>query len=353
MSRHFFVSVFALLILLPTGAATQQLPDAESWQRDAAWRASEAVDTSAEKSRLQQLLKTGDDSAALRLIREIEVQENWPAPARERVIYEYVSSLRQETPHVVGTELIDYLKGFQSSVFIPHEDHPASSVPMFNIKGAAAGVVNGWSRLEAAFQGAALISENPSGLGPAYIAEYSIPRKLGLLDALDTASPGQRKIIARISLKGMEENPELIAVAARAALINSDLDMLIALAEKGHGMEMHRLFRNSADLFDTAQRQQLLQAALRNPWSETAALAIAQLAPGLAGHEPTEDLLIQILSDPELGSTAALALAIHPGPVLITRLQTLADSDDAGLAATRARLALQMHVSGLNMGTQR
>ena len=353
MNRLYFVLQITVLMMLSGPLAAQQLPAAESWERDEAWRASTSVSTQSERNRLSQLLKAGNTTATLNLIRQIVQRSDWPGPARERVIFEFTSSLRQETPRAADDELIAYLMDFQSTVFIPHEDHPASGVPMFNIKGAAAGVVNGWSRQEAAFQGATLISYDPVSLAPAYLAENSRPRQQGLLDALDTASPAQLQALSGFALAGLDSEPELIAIAAKAALMNADIDALLVLAEKGRGVQMQGLFKESADLFGLQKNQLMLQAALRNPSSETAALAIAQLAPTLAGHKPTQDLLLKLLGDPQLGSSSALALAMNPGTRVLGELQRLADSEQNVLSASRARLALQIHASQFSTQTLR
>jgi hypothetical protein len=352
MKRTLVTSFFAAFLLLPCQLIAQQWADAEIWEREEAWRAAVSVDTQAKQGDLHRLLKTGDDKASLTLIREISSEESWPAPAREKVIFNYVSSLRNETPQAVGKELISYLQTYQSTVLVPHEDHPSSGVPLFNIKAATAGVVNGWARQEAAFEGAAMVSSDPAKLPEAYAAESSLPRQQGFLDALETASPSQLKAVSQYALQEMVTRPEFQAVATRSALINMDFDVLLQLAESADGSGVHTLFGESAMRLENVQIQQLLQAAIRNPSGETAALAIAQLAPALAGHEPGEALLLEMLGDPALGSSAALALVANPSNKIIQELQELAAPENTQLAAIRARLALDIHASRLMTGAQ-
>ena len=339
--------VMAFTLLASIDSGSQQTADPQAWEREEAWRASASVNSRMEADQLQEFLRTGDDAGSLRLIREITLNERWPAPARERVIYEYVSALRKEPPSAVGHEVIDFLKGFQSTVWVPHDDHPHASVPLFNIKGAATGVVNEWSRQEAAFEGATLVATDPAHLVLAYQQEQDAPRKRGLLDSLDTASRLQLAAVSQAVLPEISRHPELIAVAHRAAINSKDISALTELAENGRGAEMHRVFRDSAVLFDIPQTQHLLEAALRNPSYETAALAIAQFALVLGGNEATEHLLIQLLDDPQLGSSAALALAAKPSATALHSLELLADSGKNELFATRARLALKIHASGM------
>ena len=345
MEKRFMGLVWTLLLILPGFAFSLPILDPEAWERDEAWRASASVNTQHQKDRLHQLMKVGDDAGSLRLIREIEQQADWPAPARERLIYEYVTSLRQETPNAVGPEVIGYLREFVSTVWVPHEDHPQATVPLFNIKGATVGLVNEWSRQEAAFEGAALIASNPGQLVRAYETEQGLAKRRGLLDALSTASPVQLRAISDVALTGISRNPGLIAVAGVAAIRNADIEALTELAEKGRGAEMNHVFRDSAMLLDTGQNHRLLEAALRNPSHEIAALAIAQLSPSLTGHAPTEELLLRTLSDRNLGASAALALAMNPSPRVLQSLERLAGSKGNEVSVSRARLALQIHAS--------
>lgn len=352
MNNAFFARSISLLILVPGLSHAQFSEDAEAWERDEALRASESVNTQTQRNKLQSLLKAGESEASLALIQNIQNEESWPAPARERVIYEYVTSLRHETPRVVGKELLSYLQNYQSTVLVPHEDHPSGNVPLFNIKGAAAGVVNGWTRQEAAFKGAALILEDPDSLPLAYLSESSLPAQQGLLDSLDTASPTQLKSISGFALRNLETYPQLVAVASKSALISMDQESLLMLAESGYGAGIHTLFSVSVKQLDKVQIQQLLQAALRNPSHETAALAIAQLGPALSGNEPSESLLLEMLGDPKLGSSAALALVVSPSNKVLLRLQALAVTENNEPAAIRARLALDMYASRLLTGAQ-
>jgi hypothetical protein len=349
MRINFLLLTVALFI--SPAAESQALRDAETWEREQAWRAAESVNTRPHLDRLNLLLKAGDDQSSLELIREIEAKTEWPAPARERLIFEFVTELRMETPRIIGAELIGHLTNYQSRVMVPHDDHPYSTVPMFNIRAAANGVVNHWSRQEAAFEGARLIASSAGDLIRAYQRETDFPRKRGLLDALDTATPVQLTAIKQTALPKISQQPELIEVALRAAINANDIDAIYELAERGDGPDMHRVFRDSTKMLDLQQNQNLLEAALRNESHQTASLAISQLSASLEGNPATEQLLIQLLDDSNLGSSAALALATSPSDQALQSLRLLADSDSDELFATRARLALQIHAAGFNAET--
>lgn len=353
MHKKFKALVLGIALMTPISALSQERADPETWERNEAWRASVSVDTQDRKDQLQQLLRARDDSGSIQLLQEISLEPGWPAPARERVIFEYVNELRKETPRIVGEEVIGYLTSYPSAVMVPHEDHPRAAVPMFNIRAAATGVVNEWSRQEAAFEGTTLIAANPTQLLRAYEDEKDFPRRRGLLDALDSASKDQLAAVSQAVLPEISLKPELIAIAHRAAIKSKDIHALTELAENGRGADMHRVFQDSAQLFDIEQNQTLLEAALRNPSRETASLAIAQFSSALKGNAATEQLLLQLLDDPKLGSSAALALALAPSEQALSSLEALANAGGEALFASRARLALEIHAAGLGSGDHR
>jgi hypothetical protein len=353
MFKPFFALCISLLILTPGISIAQFFADAEAWERDEAWRAAASVETAVTENQLNVLAKAGDDTATLNLIMDIESNSNWPVPAREQTLFEFVQELRQQTPRIIGEEVVAYLSAYQSKVLVPHEDHPRSSMPLFNIKGAMKSVENGWTRQEAAFDGAVQLSENPEGMVQAFVSEQNYNRRQGFLDALRNASASELKSVSEAAMLEIEQNPDLIELAVDAALLNEDLDSIINLARTVDGPYTQTLFSGSVKAFSPSELSLLLKAALENESSETAALAIAQLAPDLSGNELSEDLLFNMLADPDLGSSAALALVANPNDRILSRLDAVASNEAGGIAASRARLALQIHESHTVMGAQR
>ncbi len=344
--------VFTALFLVAGSAFSQEAQTPEVWEKDEAWRSSVSVDTRNTQLQLQKLLIAGDSQGTLALIMDIEQRADWPIPARERVLLDFVNVLRTETPRVIGAEVVEYLGRYQSRVLIAHEEHPQASVPMFNIQAATAGVVNTWARREASYHGAVLLASGAQNLVRAYLEQENIAARYGLLDSLSTASPAQLKNVIQHALSIVEQQPRLLALAGRAALNARDLDALETLVERSQGVDMPGLLRGSAQILDADQSSRLLRAALRNPSLETAALALALLTPTLVGHPPTERLLLQTLANPGLGAVAGLALARNPSASAVQKLAALAASDEQSLQSSRARLALEIHASRLSKEQQ-
>jgi hypothetical protein len=336
------ITVFSAALLCSNPAWPVQSDAPEIWSRGDAMRTSGLVDTQAQRNAFRQLVKAGNDTATLSFVHEIEQKSDWPAPVRERLLLDMVNELRSEPPRAVGPRVTAYLGQYQPTVLVPHDDHPQAGVPLYNIRAATVGVLNTWSRQEAAFEGAAYLAAGSHNLVEAYLAEDRFPRRRGLLDALETATPGQLKGVSEQALNTVEQQPELVELAGKAALINNDLDTLEALAARGSGAGIPGLFRRSAETLNAEQSSRLLAAAFINPSRSTTAQAIAHLAPGLRGDKPTAQLLIEALGDPELGSAAALELASAHSTEVLAQLKQIAGSGDRSLRTSRAGLALQL-----------
>ena len=282
MLKRFFALCFSLLIITPGLSTAQFSGDAESWEREEAWRAAASIETKVTENRLNVLAKAGDDTATLNLIMEIESNADWPAPAREQTLFDFIQELRQQTPRIIGEEVVAYLSAYQSKVLVSHEDHPRSLMPLFNIKGAMKGVENGWIRQEAVFDGAVQLSENPEAFVQAFESEQNYNRRQGFIDSLNNASASELSLVTSAAMSTVNQHPALVELAVDAALLNKDLDSIIKLARTIDGQYTQAFFSGSAKAFSTNELSLLFRAALENESSETAALAIAQLAPALS-----------------------------------------------------------------------
>lgn len=341
MFRHkTFIFLIACAWLAP--ALAQQAHDPETWAREHALRASVTPQSRAHANTLMQGVRAGDDRATLANIQSLDRDPELPAPARERLLYEFVNELRQEAPRAVGPEVMAYLANYRSTVLVPSEDHPRMVVPLFNIRTATAGLDNQWTRQESTLRGSALLHDGAHELVEAYAASGRVAEQRGLLDALGPATPPQRQAVAEAALQDLEAQPQLLELAGAAALLNDDSAFLARLLERAHGEGLHRLLAASAQQFGMAENARLFDTALDSGSVETAALAIATLAPVLAMHGPSVDRLFTELGRAETGSAAALALAGNPDPDVLTRLEAIARDQGGTLAASRAQLALQL-----------
>lgn len=335
-----FIFLIAFAWLAP--ALAQQAHDPETWEREHALRASVTPQNKSHADALMQGARSRDDRATLAQIESVVRDPDLPAPARERLLYEFVTELRREAPRAIGSEAMGYLKQYPSTVLVQDIDHPRMQVPLFNIRSAAAGLDNLWTRQESAGRGARLLQTDARALVEAFAATNSVPVQKGLLDSLAGAEPVLRQSVAEAALVQIGSKPGMAELVGEAALLNEDGDLLERLLRSGPTPGIHRLLREGATAFDADRNARLLSAALDSGSGEVAALAIAELAPAVAGHGPSVDRLFTELGQAETGSAAALALAGNPDPAVLTRLEAIVRDQGGTLTASRAQLALQM-----------
>jgi hypothetical protein len=339
-------SVFLIALLACLSAGTNAgIDPVATWERSEAARIAELTDTSPVREDLRRLTLSGSSTELLELLNATAARADWPAPARESVLHDFVQDLRGMPPRSIAPEVMDFLHAYETKVLVAHDDHPRVEVPMFNIRSAAAGVENTWKRQEAAFEGAGLLSQDPVRLIDAYLAGNDPAIRRGLLDSLSVATPGQLEAICFLALAALEDEPAMAGLAGRAALLNTDARALEQLVRNGSGPAISHILRRSTEVLTDRQLIRLLDTAVQEGTSETASIAIAVLAPALAHLPNHAQALIDLLGDPELGSSAALALAKNPSASALRLLDRLASADDDSLTAHRARLALTINRS--------
>ena len=157
------------------------------------------------------------------------------------------------------------------------------------------------------------------------------------------ATPGQLEAICFLALASLEVEPDMTILAGRAAVLNADARALEQLVRTGSGPSVSHILRQSTKVLTERQIARLLNTAVQEGSPQTASIAIAELAPALAGLPNHEEALMDLLGDPQLGSSAALALAKSPSTSTLSKLGRMAAADDGSLLASRARLALEVN----------
>ena len=313
------------------------------WDRFSAESAARSIDTSETRRQLINFTVAGSAEETLALLLRTGSRTDWPVPAREAAIYGYTQDLRALPSSAVPVKVMTFLKNYQARTLVPHDDHPRAGVPLFNVRAAAAGVENGWTRQTATLEGAALLSSNPRSLVDAFSLEPHPAARQGYLEALNTASPEQLRSVANNSSNRLKRQGELTNLAGRAALLLADTGALQEVYALGEGPGLAQLMRATARSLPATDIALLLDTTLAHGSTEAAALAIAELAPAVAMQPATQSLLLQTLGDPDLGAAAALALATHATPATIEQLREIAETPGESLGATRATLALDLN----------
>ena len=193
------------------------------WERDSAIAAVNIVDIDIAVHGIGVLGSLSDGETTLQKLIEIETRNDWSLPAREAVIYKFTQSLSQLPRDAIAVEVMQHLRSYESLVLVPGEDHSRSLVPLFNVRGAAAGVENSWQRSEWTRKGAVLIETNPSLVVSEFTASTSHNQRSGLIDALHQAEIENVALVQELALEQFKVRPELTGILAATSVITNDV----------------------------------------------------------------------------------------------------------------------------------
>lgn len=342
-------SLTLIFSLAPMAMAADQ-PAAERWERTIAMAAAASANMDMAIYELSDISSLADGETTLNKLKSLENSKSWPLPAREAAILQFTRSLADLPRDAVAPEVLQHLQNYQARTLVPHEDHPDGLVPLFNIRGAAAGVENGWQRQEFASHAGILIETDPAALVSKYAQSDNHNQRSGYLDALRYADWSAVMAVQNAALESLEEAPELTRMLAVTATITTDAYTVQQLLIHGQGAGLSTALVDLDEQLQTTETAELLAFAIQQAPASNAALAIAAWWPRLNHDAATRDLLLDALSDPELGASAALALAQDPDIQTIRDLQITAD--DNSIAAQRAQMALDINRARLNGETR-
>lgn len=310
-----------------------------NWDRELAQRTA-ALGADTERLNLWlDLARAGDFATLAGTLQDFAAARTPSAPAREWTVLQFTLQLSEWPEADIPAVLLDQLEHWPLQTFVPHEESDALAVPLFNIPAAARGLRHTLDR-RAGWDLATMLLAGDAGTWLEAYRQGGRSSRAGFLDALDRASAARRRAIATAALELSGSDADIAAVAARSVLALDAPDAVLKLLVSGRGSGLAALLRESELRFTAAQRAQLLLGAIAHAPEERAALAIALLAPGLEAQAAVTASLFDLLADPGLGSSAALALARHPDGAVEARLRTAAAAD--GAAAGRARMALAL-----------
>jgi hypothetical protein len=345
MIKHPALSALLVIFGLALPAGLYGQSPVLQWDRNSAMAAVRAVDIDTAVYEISELSSLADGAKTLARLKQIQIRSDWPLPAREAVVYQFTRSLAELPRDAVATEVIQYLLSFQAQTLVPHEEHGDASVPLFNIRAAAAGVENGWQRTESVIEAAMLLEKNPATLVSAYMASTNSTQQAGYLDTLQYAEMATVIAVQNVALEQLSDSPELTPMVGATTVITGDIVAVEQLLVYGRGGGLSSALTNLEKRLQPADTAALLAFAIQKAPASNATLAIAAWWPRIR-HDPfTRDLMVDLLADPGLGASAALALAQSPDIQTIKALQDVAKGDSA--AARRAQMALDLNRAGL------
>ena len=335
-------ALFSLLFLLslPTAARPETVAFPEpNWTREAAVAALRRSDTRASLAGLFTLARQGDSQGLLVELGRIEAANGLSDPARDGLLHAFATGLGDLPPGSVNRDVWERLQSYRPRALVPDEHHPAVGVPLFNVRAAAAGSLNEWRRLMAWSEGERLLLRDDQ----AWIAAWKSAdpaRRRGLEGSLQGASPHRLSLLGGTALVMAANEPDLAAVAARAALLAQDAELFRdAVSHSAPGLSA--VLRAAPEAFGPQATVEILRQVMQSAPPASGALAMAHLAPPLLDEPDVAALMIGSLGHRELGGAAALVLSGSEDPHVRAELARLAQEGSA-LEKQRAGLTAQL-----------
>ena len=320
--------------------AIDQTPDRQ-WDRISAMAAVRSVNIDLAVDDIGKISSLADGATTLSNLNKLETRSDWPLPAREAVIYQFTQSLAELPRDAVAIEVIQHLRSYQARVLVAHEDHAGGSIPLFNIRGAAAGVENSWQRTEFAIEAIKLLKTNPTALVVLYAESNNHNQRSGYLDALQLAELTAVVAVQQIALEQLDELSGLTPLLGKTTVITLDTFAVEQMLIYGRGAGLSTALVNLDKRLQLSETATLLAFAIQQAPAGNASLAIAAWWPRLKHQPATRDLMVDLLADPVLATSAVLALAQNSDIQTIRMLQQIASGDSS--AARHAQMALDFN----------
>lgn len=335
------VAIFCLAVSLNTFA--QPHARGHLWDRSAALQSVERMQVMDSLGPMFDMARTGNEAGLLGALSSIRSDPDLPDPAKDYLVYRFTIGLGELEAGAVGPEVIGWLSAYQPAALVAHDEHPRYAVPLFNVRAAAQGVVNGWERETAAIEAERMLGEADRFVA-AYLASGRAGRG-GFVDAIEFASPEQAAELGRMAVLHLAGSPGLTIVAARAGIKSGDMELLRQAIALGEGPGLARALSEAAAALSAEESAALLEAVMGMEPESKAALALAQLAPGLLHDPAVLELMFGALADLNLGASAALVLGRSADPFIQSRLNDIASGKE-GLEQKRAQLATGFKPAG-------
>lgn len=251
--------------------------------------------------------------------------------------------------HGPADDVLAWLADYHSQVLVAHDESAAYGVPLFPVAAAARGSQRERQRRWAKQNSNSWLTGDPLQWTQRYLAASAVERE-GFSQSLQVAQDGALVAIADQLQLQLPAHAELAAPLGWVASRLSDPKLFLAAYRDSIGADSVAILREAAWRLDTAQRSQLFAAVVVLPAADKAALGISVLAPSLQTNPQVSNSLLNLLDNPELGASAALALAGNPDPAVQASLQRMLQS--GGLKARRAALALDQETSSQAAGIE-
>lgn len=339
----FYLSAsFLGLIVSLNVCARSSIPE-PNWNQPLAMSEIQQADTHATLRTLFRFARSNNHAELLAALDSVVTNPAMQDPVKDYLVFTFTTGLDDLDAEDVNPQVLDYLAAYEVKTRVAHPDYPHVGLPLFNVRGAVAGLRNSLDRTSAATRAQVLFTGNLEEWIPAYLAASAAERR-GFIDALGFATPGQLGLLGWLAADGLEGQPALTIVAARAGLAGGDYLLLENAICRGSGPGVMQAVKAASLELNDGEVVDLLHAVLRSGSTVNAGLAIAGIAAEHLDHPDVVDLMFATLPDQALGMAAAVALGASQQPSIQAQLKGVASKHD-GPVRRRAQMALQIHAT--------
>ena len=345
---RFYAICFAMiakLILVAIGAtqgATATLVDVAS-----ARRAIGTPSAAATAARIEQHASRGSTDALVGELRAVLADPTLEAAAQEWLLESGLHGLRRLPATPAARALVAELSTRAPRIFTRVEpEHGSHAVPLYDVGAVARYTERDWVRGEARVAATKALALGTADALEAWLEQDGSPRAMavrnGILDAWRATKAerleGQRAAVVAAMHAGRDADRLALELARR--LRDPELySLTIGHAEPAVALTAVQAAERELD--SVTALGVLGKAADREPIASAALLAIGRLA---AADSAAQQVLLDRLSDPVSGDSAAAALARIDDPGVTASLGTrLKDAKDE---TTRRRVALALRLNG-------
>lgn len=334
------------IALTPASLPANPLPE-HLWDRQEAER---QASSEAASQRLSGLLDYVTDATAdemLSALHELQADEQLTLPAQERLLWDFAIALRERSPTAAGRRALQWLSGYQSRIFVAHEESRGlMGIPLYRVAAAARGTLTVWEQRQALAEAQAALAGGqtrralPASAGDAPANDGSAEGLLGLRQALETAPMEQIIPVRERVLLEMRASAELAPVAAVLARRLQDPALFLAVLESDDRLTATRLLPETRLTLSPSQAYAVLtRVASERPLTSMAMMEVGRLAPDLPA---AREFLFAKLSDADQGVSAAASLAAMQDPDVVETLARLLETATDEALLGNALLALRL-----------
>lgn len=291
-------------------------------------------------ARIGQAAANGSGAGLVGLADSIAARTDLHPAARDRLLRELALALAQVAPDAAARGLVTDLERRPPGVRVwLHEGHHRIDVLLYDVAAAARYTSRRWAEEAAREQARFALQTADTGLVDRFAAGDDTFRR-GVVAALDEVSSADLLMFRDRVATALGDGVAVTALALPIALRLQDRGLAATLMQHGHpALIVHALPLISAALAP-ADALAVLESALSQPGLASSALFEMGR---LATAEPrARDRLFAALADPDLGGSAAAALAGLDDAEIAWELGRRLESGASGLPERRALLALRL-----------